>query len=101
MAPLPPAPAATEVKVVSTDPDVQVQYVIKTGILQSSGRDIAPYQLMTEEKNRLQHRRDFLESPDINLDRYIGKTVRVQGNEKWKRGDRYPIIIVDRVDIVW
>jgi len=102
VAPLPPAPAAEPaVRVISTDPDVHVRYVIKTGILQPSDSDVAPYQLMTEERLRLQHRRNFVESPEINLDRYLGKTVRVQGNERWHKGDRYPILTVDRVDIVW
>jgi uncharacterized protein YgiM (DUF1202 family) len=102
VAPLPPAPATEPVvQVISTDPDVQVRYVVKVGVLERSTDDTAPYELLTEERLRLQHRRSFVEAPDRNLDRYLGKMVRIQGNERWHKGERYPILTADRVDIVW
>jgi len=102
-APLLPAPAATEVKVVSTDPDVHVRYIIKVGVLKAVTDEAnAPgaYQLMTPETMRLESRMAYIESPEIDLARYQEKLVRLQGNERWRKGDRFPVIVVDRVDLV-
>jgi uncharacterized protein YgiM (DUF1202 family) len=99
----PSAPAGTVVKVVDTDPDVIVQYVTLDGILQAVTEDGAPalYQLMTPELNRLQQRICYLESNQDNLDRFEGKHVRLSGNERWRKGDRYPVLVIDRIGMVW
>jgi hypothetical protein len=59
------------------------------------------YQLMTEEMDRIQHRLCYLESPQQNLSRYEGKLVRIVGTERWRAGERYPVVAVERVEIVW
>jgi uncharacterized protein YgiM (DUF1202 family) len=99
-----PAPAAPAIEVVNTDPDLQVAYVVKDGVVRAV-KDAAnaqgSYELMTPEMNRLQQRICYLDSPQINLDRYQGKHVRVSGNQRWRKGDRYPVIVAERVDMVW
>ena len=99
----PPAPAGTIVKVVDSDPDVIVQYVAQDGILLAVTEAGAPasYQLMTPETDRLQQRIFYLESDRANLKRFEGKHVRVAGNERWRKGDRYPVLAIDRIGIVW
>jgi hypothetical protein len=88
---------------VDADPDVIVQYVLRDGILLAVTEDGAPasYQLMTPELNRLQQRMCYLESDSTNLRRFEGKHVRVAGNERWRRGDRYPVLVIDRIGMVW
>lgn len=102
--PAPMAPAQPSVQVISTDPDVHVQYVLKDGILRAvTDASAAPgsYELLTPEVERRQYRIAYLEAPGMNLERYEGKHVRVLGNARWHKGERYPIIAVDRVDMVW
>ncbi|MGD0016882.1 MAG: SH3 domain-containing protein [Verrucomicrobiia bacterium] len=99
----PSAPDGVVVKVVDTDPDVIVQYMMLDGILQAVTEEGAPalYQLMTPEMNRLQQRICYLESNQGDLDRYEGKHVRLSGNERWRKGDRYPVLVIDHIGMVW
>lgn len=99
--PLPPAPPVMELQVVPTDPNVRTQQVVKVGVLGSSADSPTGYELLTEERLRLQHRRSFVEAPDVNLERFVGKWVRIVGTEIWPRGERYPTIKADRVEPVW
>lgn len=99
--PLPPAPPVVEVQVIPTDPEVRTQQVVKVGILGATAEGPTGYELLTEERMRLQHRRSYVEAPEINLERYVGKWVRIVGTEIWQRGERYPVIKVDQIDIVW
>jgi uncharacterized protein YgiM (DUF1202 family) len=105
---LDPAPVAPAVKVsvreLDADPTVIVRYVVKDGYVGAvSGSDSAPasFELLTPEANRLQHRICYLESPQKNLTRYVGKRVRIAGNETWRKGERYPVVAIERIDIVW
>jgi uncharacterized protein YgiM (DUF1202 family) len=97
-----PAPAGV-VKVLDTDPDVIVQYAMKDGILLAVTEDRAPapYQLMTPEMNGLQQRMCYLQSDKTNLRRFEGKHVRLAGNERWRKGDHYPVLVIDRIGMVW
>jgi uncharacterized protein YgiM (DUF1202 family) len=97
------ATPATTIKVVDADPDVIVQYVLKDGILQAATEAgaLAPHQLMTPELNRLQQRMCYIESDHTDLSRFEGKHVRVAGNERWRKGDRYPVLVLDRIGMVW
>jgi uncharacterized protein YraI len=99
----PPAPAGTTMKVVDADPEMIVQYALKDGILLAATEDgaLASYQLMTPELNRLQQRICYLESDNGNLKRFEGKHVRVAGNERWRKGDRDPVLVIDRIGMVW
>lgn len=100
----PMLPGQPTVRVVNTDPEMRVQYVVKTGVLQSvpdPAKAPGSYQLMTPEVDRLQSRLAYLEAPQMNLLRYQGKTVRVFGTERWRKTDRDPVIAVERVDMVW
>ena len=87
----------------ATDADAIVQYVVKDGILLAVTEAGAPasYQLMTPEMNRLQQRMCYLESDSAKLDRFEGKHVRVAGNERWRKGDRDPVLVIDRIGMVW
>jgi uncharacterized protein YgiM (DUF1202 family) len=98
------APAALPaVSIVNIDPDVQVQYVVKDGYLRVVTESGAPasYELRTAEVDRLSHRVAFLETSETNLKKYVGRQVRVTGNQRWRKGDRDPVIVVERIDIVW
>ncbi|MCS7048489.1 MAG: SH3 domain-containing protein [Verrucomicrobiae bacterium] len=99
--PLPPAPPVVDVQIIPTDPDVRTQQVVKVGILGATAEGPTGYELLTEERMRLQHRRSYVEAPEVNLERYVGKWVRIVGTEIWRRGDRYPVIKADQIDIVW
>ena len=91
------------VSVVNIDPDVQVQYVVKDGNLRAvtESNAPAPYELRTPEVDRLSHRVAYLEISDINPKKYEGRHVRVQGNQRWRKGDRDPVIVVERIDVIW
>ncbi len=102
--PTPAPPAAPEVKVVSTGPEVMVQYVIKEGIVEAVANATnapASYELRTPEEDRMDHRICYLTTDKINLQRYTGKSVRVFGDETWRKDERYPVLAVDRIDIAW
>jgi hypothetical protein len=89
--------------VVNIDPDVQVQYVVKDGYLEAATGSNAPaaYEMRTAEVDRLSHRIAYLELANINPKKYEGRHVRVQGNQRWRKGDRDPVIVVERVDVIW
>ena len=95
--------APPEVSVVNIDPDVQVQYVVKDGYLWPVTESNAPaaYELRTPEMDRLSFRIAYLETSEANMKKYEGKHVRVMGNQRWRKGDRYPVIVVERLDRVW
>ena len=95
-----PGPA---VSVVNTDPDVLVTYVVKDGYLRSVTEPNAPaaFELRTPEADRLSFRMAYLESADANLKKFEGKHVRIVGNQHWRKGDRYPVISIERIDMVW
>ena len=97
-APLAPAKPAGE------DAEVHVRYVVKDGVLRAV-KDAAnapgSFELMTEEVGYRQYRIAYLETTEKNLARYEGKLVRVFGNERWRRSDRYPVIAVERIDMIW
>jgi uncharacterized protein YgiM (DUF1202 family) len=103
-APVSAPPAVPPVRIVDISPEEQVQYIVKVGVLRAvdDARN-APgsYELMTPEVERRQHRLCYLETTKLNLDRYRGKLVRVQGDQHWRKGERFPVVVVDRVDIVW
>jgi uncharacterized protein YgiM (DUF1202 family) len=94
-----PAPAVPAIRVVDTDPDVRVTYVVKDGVLHSVKEANAPaaYELM----NSLEHRICYVDPVQMNLRRYEGKNVRLAGNQHWRKSERYPVLIVERVDMIW
>ena len=97
------APAGPSVSVVNTDPDVLVTYAVKDGYLASVTESNAPaaYELRTPEVDRLSFRIAYLEAPGLDLKKYDGKHVRIVGTQRWHKGDRYPVISVERIDMVW
>jgi SH3-like domain-containing protein len=102
---LPPAVSAplAPLKPAATEADVHLQYVVKDGYLAAVKENPAPgsYALMTPDVGGRQYIIAYLEAPQMNLERYYGKHVRVLGNQRWKRDERYPVIAVERVDMVW
>ena len=96
----PPAPA---ISVVNTEPDVLVTYAVKDGYLWSVTEPNAPasFELRTAEVDRISHRVAYLEASEINLKKFEGKHVRIVGNQRWRKGDRHPVIAVERIDMVW
>ena len=101
--PVAPQPAAT-IRVTDTDPDMSVQYVVKDGILRAvkaAANAPGSYELLTKEMDGLQWRKAYLETTEHNLSKFEGKHVRVMGNARWKKGERYYVIVVDRVDMIW
>jgi uncharacterized protein YgiM (DUF1202 family) len=103
-APMPPtAPPAPSVSIVNIDPDVAVAYVVKDGYLHTVTEPNAPaaYELRTPEADRLSFRMAYMETSETNLKKYEGKHVRVTGNQRWRKGDRYPVIAIERIDRVW
>jgi len=102
--PAPAAPATTPpISVVNIDPDVQVQYVVKEGYLWAATGTNAPaaYELRTPEEDLLSHRMAYVEISNINPKKYMGRPVRIQGNQRWHKGDRDPVIVAERIDIIW
>ena len=77
--------------------------MVKDGYLHAATEPDAPasYELRTPEVDRLSFRIAYLETPETNLKKYEGKHVRVVGNQRWRKGDRYPVISIERLDIVW
>jgi uncharacterized protein YgiM (DUF1202 family) len=98
-----PAVAAPSVSVVNTDPDVLVTYAVKDGYLWPVNEPNAPgaFELRTPEVDRLSFRVAYLEASQMNLKKFEGKHVRLVGTQRWKKGDRYPVITVERIDMVW
>jgi hypothetical protein len=56
---------------------------------------------MTENVGGRQYIMAYLDAPQMNLARYDGKHVRVLGNQRWKSDERYPVIAIERLDMVW
>ena len=102
--PLEPLPTTPGIRPAEGESDVRVRYVVKDGILRAvedAANAPGSYELLTEEVGYRQYRIAYLETTEKNLQRYEGKHVRVMGNERWRKGDRYPVIAVERVDMVW
>jgi uncharacterized protein YraI len=97
------APAAPAVSVVNADPDILVTYVVKDGYVGAVNEPNAPsaFELRTTEVDRLSFRVAYLETSDTNLKRFEGKHVRIVGTQRWRKGERYPVITIERVDMVW
>ena len=102
MSPTPgPAPA---VSIVNADPDILVTYVLKDGYVGAVNETNAPaaFELRTSGRyDRLSFRVAYLETSDTNLKRFEGKHVRIVGTQRWRKGERYPVITIERVDMVW
>jgi uncharacterized protein YgiM (DUF1202 family) len=98
-----PAPAAPAVSVVNADPDILVTYVVKDGYLDAVNEPKAPatFELRTTEADRLSFRIAYLETSETNLKRFEGKHVRIVGTQRWRKGERYPVIAIERIDMVW
>jgi uncharacterized protein YgiM (DUF1202 family) len=96
------APPAPSVSVVNIDPDVEVAYVVKDGYLYPVTEPNAPasYELRTHEVDRLSFRIAYLETSESNMKKYEGKHVRIMGNQRWRKGERYPVITIERIDLV-
>lgn len=102
--PVAPLPAASGIKPTEAEAEVHVQYVVKDGILASVRDETNPpasHELRTEEVGGRSYRIAYLETTEKNLARYEGKHVRVFGNERWRNTERYPVIAVERIDMVW
>jgi len=91
-----------------SEPETLSYYVVRDGIFQTVQPDAksgekppAPYELMTPMFERRQHRIAYLELNIKELEKFEGKHVRILGNLRWRRGDRYPVIAVDRMEPVW
>jgi uncharacterized protein YgiM (DUF1202 family) len=94
-APVPAAPDAGD--------EVHVQYVVKDGflaVIKDAGAP-GPYALMTEDVMDRDYIIAYLATTQTNLSRYEGKHVRIYGTERWKRSDRFPVITVERCEMVW
>ncbi len=98
-----PGPAAPAISIVNADPDVLVTYVLKDGYVGAVNETNAPaaFELRTAEEDRLSFRVAYLETSDTNLKRFEGKHVRIVGTQRWRKGERYPVITIERVDMVW
>lgn len=96
-------PPAVSAPAVPAEPEVQVQYVVKDGYVTGVKEANAPgpYALRTETVGGRDYIIAYLDAPQTNLSRYEGKHVRVLGNQHWARNERYPVIAVERIDMVW
>jgi uncharacterized protein YgiM (DUF1202 family) len=102
VAAVPPAPPA--VQVTDVNPDVLVSYVVKNGILKAvadRAKEPAAYELMTEEVGGREYRIAYVESTDKNLAKLVNKPVRVMGNQRWRKGERDPVIVAERIERAW
>jgi SH3-like domain-containing protein len=101
--PVVPAPMVAPIPVAEPGPEVYVQYVVKDGILHAVKEPGAPaaYELTTVPFDDRSYRFAYLEPTDKNLERYEGKHVRVLGTMRWRKIDRFPVIAVERLDMVW
>lgn len=99
---LAPIVTPTPVQVTDNVEEVHIQYVVKDGYLAVVKEASAPgaYALMTEDVMGRQYIIAYLSTTQTNLSRFEGKHVRILGNQRWKRSDRYPVITVDRCEIV-
>jgi uncharacterized protein YraI len=97
------APVGPSVSVINTEPDVLVTYAVKDGYLASvtESNAPAPFELRTQEMDRLSSRTAYLEAPGLDLKKFVGKHVRIVGTQRWHKGDRYPVVTIERIDLVW
>ena len=98
-----PAPAPAPVKVADYSDEVHIQFVVLDGYLATAKESNAPaaYTLMTENIMGREYINAYLDAPPASLSRFEGKHVRVIGNQRWKRSDRYPVVALERCEIVW
>jgi SH3-like domain-containing protein len=96
-------PAAVTAPLKPAEPEIETHYVVKDGYVHSVKDTTAPapYALRTETIAGRDYIVAYLEAPQTNLGRYEGKHVRVLGNQRWSRAERYPVIAVERIDMVW
>ena len=96
-----PAPAPEPV-VKIVEKEVLVQYVVKDGYLKAVADDKAPapYELMTENKGGLEYRMAYVQTTEKNMARYLNRHIRVRGNQRWTKGDRFPVIVLENIDVV-
>ena len=101
--PVVPAPMVAPIPVAEPGPEIYVQYVVKDGILYAVKEPGAPaaYELMTVPFGDRSYRLAYIEPTEKNLERYEGKHVRVLGTMRWRKIDRFPVISVERLDMVW
>ncbi len=102
--PVTAVPTAPSAGVSPGDSEVHVQYVIKEGVLQAVNNEPnAPssYELRTPEVEGRSYRLAYLTTTEKNLTRYEDKPVRVYGNQSWRKSDRFPVIAIERIDMVW
>ena len=87
----------------NADPDILVTYVVKDGYVGAVNEPKAPtaFELRTAEADRLSFRVAYLETSETNLKRFEGKHVRVVGTQRWRKGERDPVIAIERIDMVW
>jgi len=98
------APGSTQAQPADNSDDVHVQYVVKEGVLKTVKDDPsapASYELRTPEVEGRSYRMAYLTTTETNLSRYEDKPVRVYGNQRWQKSDRYPVIAIERIDIIW
>ena len=91
----PPVTAPVPVPV----PEVRVE--TRTIEVPDEAQPLTPYELATPSIEGRQYRITYLELKEATLEKFLGKHVRVVGNERWRKGDRYPVMVVERIDIVW
>ena len=98
-----PAPIVVPIPVAEPGPEIYVQYVVKDGILRVVKETGAPsaYELTTVPFDQREYRLAYLELTEKNLSRFLGKHVRVLGTLRWHKTDRFPVIVVERIDMVW
>jgi SH3-like domain-containing protein len=106
--PPPPPPTPTPAPAPPAEPETLQYYVVRDGVFQTVEpeekkleKTLAPYELMTLMFERRQYRIAYLEMGAGDLYKFEGKHVRVLGNLRWRRGDRYPVIAVERIEPVW
>jgi SH3-like domain-containing protein len=104
-APLPaltPMPVSAAVALAESSDEVHIQYVVKDGYLAvvKEPQAPAPFVLMTQNIMGREYVIAYLETTQTNLSRYEGRHVRVVGNQRWKKGDRYPVIAIERCEPV-
>lgn len=99
-----PPVAAPAVKTVDTDPDVITRYVMRDGVLRpvaNAAGAPASYELITKEVDRLEHRICYVDVQTLSVEQLAGRFVKVFGNERWRKGDRYAVLTADRIDRIW
>jgi uncharacterized protein YgiM (DUF1202 family) len=98
------APGSTEIQPTDNSDNVHVEYVVKEGILKPVKDDPtapASYELRTPDVEGRSYRMAYLSTTETNLSRYEDKPVRIYGNQRWQKADRYPVIAIERIDIIW